>query len=130
MALALVCAALSLGAGAAQLGTAFLACDESGTVDQHRSALFSNQSANSQLTRAYTGRLARGMPNRLIKAMTSSGHRLPPFPVQAWFVAPLRAASIEAGDDDFISLYANQAAPLLKRTKAADLMADLTSRLA
>ncbi len=123
-------AALQLGAGAAQLGTAFLACAESGTVDQHRAALFSDRSAGSELTRAYTGRLARGMPNRLIKDMKAAADQLPPFPVQAWFVAPLRAASIAAGDDDFISLYANQAAPLLKHKKTADLMADLIAGVA
>ena len=118
-------AALSLGAGAAQLGTAFLACAESGTVDQHRAALYSDRSASSELTRAYTGRLARGMSNRLIKDMQAVAAQLPPFPVQAWFVAPLRAASIAAGGDEFLSLYANQAAPLLKHRKTADLMADL-----
>ena len=123
-------AALSLGAGAAQLGTAFLACAESGTVDQHRAALFSDRSASSVLTRAYTGRLARGMSNRLIKDMQAVAAQLPPFPVQARFVAPLRAASIAAGDDEFLSLYANQAAPLLKHRKTADLMADLIAGIA
>lgn len=126
-------AALRAGASAVQIGTAFLACQESGTTDMHRAALFSNRAEQTQLTRAYTGRLARGIPNRLIQHMEhhTEHHkgRLPPFPVQAWFVAPLRAASIAAGEDDFLSLYANQAAPLLKHRSAADLITDLISHL-
>jgi len=119
-------AALALGAGAAQLGTAFLACAESGTNDAHRDVLFSPRARHTVLTRAYTGRLARGIPNRVIAEMEARADRLPPFPVQAWFLGHLKRAAIAAGDEDFASLYAGQGAPLLRHRKAADLMADLS----
>ena len=118
-------AALTLGAGAAQLGTAFLACAESGTNDAHRDVLFSPRARKSVLTRAYTGRLARGIPNRVIAEMEARAADLPPFPVQAWFLGHLKRAALAAGNEDFASLYTGQGAPLLKHRRVADLMADL-----
>ncbi|WP_366946089.1 nitronate monooxygenase [uncultured Maricaulis sp.] len=119
-------AALTLGAGAAQLGTAFLACNESGTHDAHRDILFSDRARHTALTRTYTGRLARGIPNRVMAEMDKRAGQLPPFPVQAWFLGHLKRAALAAGDEDFASLYAGQGAPLLKHRTVADLMSDLT----
>jgi nitronate monooxygenase len=118
-------AALTLGAQAAQLGTAFLACAESGTTDQHRGILFSGRALSTTLTRAYTGRLARGMPNRLVEVMTAHAGRLPPFPVQAWFVSRLKQAAVDADRADFFSLYAGQVAPNLRHRTAGALMGAL-----
>ena len=118
-------AALALGAQAVQMGTAFLACEESGTTDLHREALFGERSRDTTLTRAYTGRLARGIPNRLIEEMTAHASALPPFPAQAWFVSRLKQASVGAGRSDFFSLYAGQAAPNLRHRTAAALMGAL-----
>lgn len=120
-------AVLALGAGGAQLGTAFVACKESGTVDAHRDVLFNDRSRRTVLTRAYSGRLARGVPNRMIAEMEK--HKLAPFPVQSWFFAKLKAAAMAAGDEDFLALYAGQGAPLLKHRSAAALMASLIERL-
>lgn len=120
-----IAAARALGAQAVQLGTAFLACAESGTNDAHREVLFSPRAHHTVLTRAYTGRLARGIPNRVIEEMEKRTADLPPFPVQAWFLGHLKRAALAAGDEDFASLYAGQAASLLKHRRAADLMAEL-----
>ena len=89
-------AALALGAQAVQLGTAFLACEESGATAQHRAVLFSARAEQTTLTRAYTGRLARGVPNRIVELMAPRAAELPPFPVQSWFVSKLRAADAAA----------------------------------
>lgn len=121
-------AVLALGAGAAQLGTAFLACTESGIVDTHREILFSDRAQHTVLTRAYTGRLARGIPNRVIAEMEK--HRLPPFPVQAWFMSKLKAAAMARGDEDFLSLYSGQGAPLLRHRSARRLVGELVEQLA
>jgi nitronate monooxygenase len=118
-------AALDLGASAAQLGTAFLACEESGAAPQHRDALFGRDAQRTVLTRIYSGRLARGIPNRLIEALTPYAHALPPFPIEVWFTSPLRKAAAEQGRTDFLALYAGQGAPLLKHRRVADLMNDL-----
>ena len=118
---------LALGAGAAQLGTAFLACKESGTIDAHRDILFSERAHDTVLTRAYSGRLARGIANRWIAEFDKV--MLAPFPIHAWFMNRLKAASMAASKEDFMSLYAGQGAPLLKHRSAAALMADLINRL-
>jgi nitronate monooxygenase len=116
---------LALGAQAAQLGTAFLACVESGATDAHRAVLRGERSERTVLTRAYTGRLARGVPNRLTEEIGKYLGRLPPFPAHAWFVARLKGAAAEAGHPDLLPLYAGQATPNLRHRRAADLMAAL-----
>jgi nitronate monooxygenase len=118
-------AVLALGAQAAQLGTAFLACAESGTTDAHRAILFGDSSERTRLTRAYTGRLARGVPNRLTEEIERHLAHLPPFPARSWFVSRLKTAAATAGSTDLLPLYAGQAAPNLRHRTAADLMAAL-----
>jgi nitronate monooxygenase len=118
---------LALGASAAQLGTAFLACKESGTIDAHRDILFSERAHNTVLTRAYSGRLARGITNKWIAEFDRLC--LAPFPIHAWFMSRLKTASMAAGKEDFMSLYAGQGTPLLKHRSAAALMGDLIDRL-
>jgi nitronate monooxygenase len=118
-------AAMALGAQAAQLGTAFLACTESGTTDAHRAVLIGASSERTVLTRAYTGRLARGIPNRLTAQIEKHLADLPPFPAHAWFVSRMKAAAAEAGRTDLVPLYAGQAAPNLRHRTTADLMSAL-----
>lgn len=122
-------AVLAAGATAAQLGTAFIACQESGTADVHRDILFSNRSEKTVLTRAYTGRLARGIPNRIIGEFDRHFAKLPPFPIHSWFVSKLKAAAIANNIEDFISLYAGQAAPLLKHRTVHALMTEICAEL-
>ncbi|MET0546314.1 MAG: nitronate monooxygenase [Caulobacterales bacterium] len=122
-------AALQLGAGAAQIGTAFFACEESGASELQRAALFDQRARTSKLTRAFSGRLARGIPNRTMLEMEKLQGRLPPFPVHSWFMAKIRAAALTAGDPDWVSLYGGQAAALVKHRAAADLMKNITGGL-
>jgi len=122
-------AALALGAQGVQLGTAFLACEESGATVQHREVLFSARAEQTLLTRAYTGRLARGVPNRIVELMAPRAAELPPFPIQSWFVSKLRVADVAAGRSDFLSLYAGQSAPNLRHRSVAELMRTLIAAL-
>jgi nitronate monooxygenase len=122
-------AALALGAQAAQIGTAFLACAESGTTDAHRKILFSKSAEHTTLTRAFTGRLARGVRNRWTDEMAPRVAELPPFPTMSWFVSQLRPAAIEAGRTDLVSLWSGQIAPNLRHRSVAALMQSLLSDL-
>ena len=115
-------AALALGAQAVQVGTGFLACAESGTTDQHRAALFSPDAHHTVLTRAFTGRLSRGLKNRLTAEMPQM---LAPYPVQSWFAGHLKAAAHKQGRIDLVSIWGGQIAPNLKHRTAAALMAEL-----
>lgn len=119
-------AALALGAQAAQIGTAFLACNESGASDAHRQILFSDAAQSTTLTRAFSGRLARGVRNHWTTEMASRINELPPFPVQSWFTGQMRAAAIAQGRTDLVSLWSGQIAPNLVHRSATDLMHSLT----
>jgi nitronate monooxygenase len=124
-----VLAALMLGAQAAQLGTAFLACEESGTSDAHRAALFGEAAQRTALTRAFSGRLARGLRNRWTEHWAAHAKDIAAFPLQGWFAAHLRGAALAAGRTDLVSLWSGQIAPNLRYRRAADLMHSLREEL-
>jgi nitronate monooxygenase len=120
-----IAAALTLGADAVQIGTAFLACDESGALAVHKDALFSEDAKHTLLSRAYTGRLGRGISTRLARETTGKENNILPFPLQANFMSHLRKAALDQGRHDMILFWGGQIAPLLKHRKAADLMESL-----
>jgi len=120
-----IVAALTLGADAVQIGTAFLACDESGTSDIHRKLLFQEEAKNTGLSRAFTGRLARGIYNRFASEMKAHEPDFAKYPAHGWIVAPLRAAALAQGRHDLVALWAGQAAPLCRYHKANELFASL-----
>jgi nitronate monooxygenase len=127
-------AVLTLGAQAAQIGTAFLACEESAATPQHRAILLGGHAQPTALSRGYTGRLSRSIANRWSEEMKRHAPRILPFPIQNWLTSHLRAAAVKAGRTDLISLASGQAAPNLRHRTAAQLMqalvADLTSERA
>jgi nitronate monooxygenase len=120
-----IAAALALGADAVQIGTAFLACQESGANNLHREMLFSPRASDTVLSKVFSGRLARGVRNELVDAMRPHEATLPPFPVQNWLTGLMRERAIERGRSGLIALSAGQAASLVRRSEAARLMRDL-----
>ncbi|SDP98020.1 nitronate monooxygenase [Mucilaginibacter sp. OK268] len=120
-----VAAALTLGADAAQIGTAFLACDESGALPIHRQMLFSDAAKYTTLSRAFTGRLGRGITSRVAKDLVGQEKQFLPFPLQTTFMSSLRKAALEQQKWDMILFWGGQIAPILKHTKAAVLMQSL-----
>jgi len=120
-----IAAALTLGAGAAQIGTAFFACEESGATKLHRDLLFRAEARNTGLTRAFTGRYARGIYNRFAEEMKIHESQLARYPAQSWIVAPLRAAALAQGRTDLVALWAGQSAPLVRHRKVDELFASL-----
>jgi nitronate monooxygenase len=117
-------AVLMLGAQGVQVGTAFLACDESGASPEHRAALFSDRAMTTVLTRTYSGRLARGIRNRLADEMPTN---VAPYPIQGWFLNRLKAAARMQGRTDLVSVWCGQSAPNLKHHTVPALMAELTN---
>lgn len=125
-----VAAALTLGASAAQLGTAFLVCTESAISDAHRSRILnagadSADAESTVLTRVFSGRLARGIPNRMLRELEGAGIPLAPFPVQNWLTGQVKAEAAKRGDSALMSLWAGQSAPLVHQRGAAELVAAL-----
>lgn len=97
-------AALTSGADAVQMGTAFLLCKEAATEVPHRHAL--TRGGTTSLTRAFSGRLARGVPNRFMLEIDAKPESILPFPVQNAFTRDIRNRAAERGDSDFMSLWA------------------------
>jgi nitronate monooxygenase len=120
-----VAAALALGASAAQVGTAFLACDESNALPIHREMLFSDAAKHTTLSRAYTGRLGRGLTSRIATKISGAAQDILPFPLQTTLISPLRKAALDQQKWDMILFWGGQIAPILKHTKAKELMHSL-----
>lgn len=120
-----IAAALMLGAHGVQIGTAFLACNESGASALHRKTLWNTGPTETALTCAFTGRLARGIRNRFMENLAVHTQRLAPYPAQAWLTAQLKAAALAAGRSDLIALWSGQSAPLLRWRSASELIAAL-----
>jgi nitronate monooxygenase len=115
-----VAAVLAAGAQAAQLGTAFMLTPEAATSAAHREAL--GGEAPTGLTRAFTGRSARGIVNRFMRQHESAPRA---YPEVHHLTAPVRAAAREAGDADTINLWAGQAYPLAREAPAGELVREL-----
>jgi len=120
-----VAAALALGADAAQLGTAFLATDESNATAIHKQMLFSDAAKYTSLSRAFTGRLGRGITSRIAKDLNHLENNFLPFPLQAQFMSHLNKEAMEQEKWDMILFWCGQIGPSLRHTKAAELMASL-----
>lgn len=119
-----IVAAHALGAEGVQIGTAFLATDESGASPEHRDLLFVAAARRTRLTRAFTGRLARGVPNRLSEELVGPD-AIAPYPYQRRLLAPAARAARRDGRTDVLSLWAGQGSPLLRHRRAGPLLAAL-----
>jgi nitronate monooxygenase len=122
-------AALSLGASAVQVGTAFLLCDEMTTTAVHRAALKSEGARHTVLTTLFTGRPARGIVNRLMRELGPLHPAAPAFPLATAAIAPLRAKAEAKGSGDFTSMWAGQNTSGCKEVPAAQLLAGLAAEL-
>ena len=118
---AAVAAVLAAGASAAAIGTGFLRATEAGTSAAHRAALAAP--APTTLTRAFTGRTARGIVNAFIRRHEAEAPRA--YPAVHHLTAPLRAQARADGDADNINLWAGQAHELAREAPAAEIMAEL-----
>ena len=85
-----VAAALALGASGVQLGTAFLACDEAGIPEAYKQAILDPAGNDTRITRAFSGRAARGIVNRFMTEVGSGGDAdaILPFPLQNTLTRP------------------------------------------
>lgn len=118
-----VTAALAAGARAAALGTAFMLAPEAGTSAAQRKAL--RRGGPTRLTRAFTGRTARGIENRFMREHDATAP--PGYPDVHHLTAPIRAAAREQGDADALHLWAGQAHALTRELPAGELVRRLAA---
>ncbi len=92
-----IAAAFALGAEGVQMGTVFLACEESGAHPIHRQAILNGSAEHTALTRGFTGRLARGIRNELLDWMNRPGAEILPYPLQRSLMRHLALPARQAG---------------------------------
>ncbi len=124
-------AAFALGADAVQIGTAFLATQESGTSKIHREKLFSKEARYTTLTKAFTGRLSRGIKNRLTEELKEFQNSFAPYPLQGKIVGKLGAYPANSeSNPELKSFWAGQAAPILKYHRTEELIQNIVKQMA
>ena len=123
-----IVAALALGAEGVQMGTAFLACEESGANPLHRNALLNGQAKQTALTRGFTGRLARGIKNRLLDELNRNDIEILPYPLQRALVRHLSIPAEKAGKPELLPLWAGQSANLSRCTDVRALLDTLVKQ--
>ena len=122
-----VAAAMALGASGVQVGTAYLLCPEATTSAVHRAALESEAARITALTNLFTGRPARAIVNRVMRELGPMNDDVPPFPLAAPAIAPLRAQAEGRGSGDFSPLWAGQNASGCRAVAAATLTQTMAS---
>ncbi|MFI6107470.1 NAD(P)H-dependent flavin oxidoreductase [Streptomyces sp. NPDC051310] len=118
------------GHRAARAGTAFLATRESGASDVHKRRLGTPAARTTVLTRLFSGRTARGIPNRFVRDMAAYEDAVPPYPVQNALMQPIRRAAAAQGRPEYVNLWAGQAAALAgDGLRAREYLAQLVKEL-
>ena len=124
-----VVAAMALGAEAVQMGTVFLACEESGASLLHRQALRGKKAGHTALTKGFTGRLARAIHNRVMEDLNRNGTEILPYPLQRELVRNLAIAAEAAGRSDLVPMWAGQSANLSTCTNVSAFMNSLVEEV-
>ena len=120
-----IAAALALGAQAVQMGTAFLVCPESGIHAAYRDALAKAQATDTCITRAISGRPARGIVNEMMEALASEEDAIPSYPIQNALTGPLRRLASQRGDAQYLALWAGQGVAQARAVPVAQLLSML-----
>ena len=121
-------AAMLLGASGVQLGSALLRTPESGASAAYREALAAVDDIGTRQTRAFSGRPARGIVNRVM-AEVEAGGDIPPYPLQNKLTAEIRSAASEQGKAEYLSLWAGQAAALARELPADQVVREMALEL-
>lgn len=120
-----VAAALALGASGVQMGTAFLTCDEARIAPAYKQAILNAREDETRVTRAFSGRPARGIVNRFMREVEEEA--VLDYPIQNALTRPLRAAAAEQNRAEFLSLWAGQGVRLARRQSVAALIERLNA---
>jgi nitronate monooxygenase len=115
--------ATAAGAVGSSLGTAFLACEESGASAAHKRWLMDPVDRTTRLTRAFSGRRARGFVNAMVTALELPTATIAPFPFQNALTGGTRKASKDADDPEYQGLWAGTGFAKTRAMPASELMA-------
>ncbi len=115
-------AALMLGAMGVQVGTAFVTCAESSVSELHKQTVLHAADTDTVLTRAFTGRWARGMRNRFITEVENAGLNIAEYPIQNQLTAAMRKAAFRKNNKEFLAMWAGQFVARTGPVHAADIV--------
>jgi nitronate monooxygenase len=121
--------ALNAGASAVQLGTAFLACPECNASQAYKQTLLAARSDTTVITRAFSGRAARGLRNEFIRQTEGKEHAILPYPLQNQLTCAMRTAAAQRSEAGFLSLWAGQGVARIRSMPAAELVQTLVDEL-
>ncbi len=121
--------AQALGAAAVQMGTAFLVTDESGINSAYKDRLIHCGDTPTRLTRAFSGRYARGLENGFMRQMQAVEAEFPAYPVQNALTTPIRAAAAAKGDTELMSLWCGAEVRRARAMPVAQLMQTLVAEM-
>jgi nitronate monooxygenase len=122
-------AALALGAVAVQMGTAFLVTDEAGIHPAYRVRLLERRHQPTRLTRAFSGRYARGIENGFMRAMAAVETQFPAYPVQNALTGAIRAEAAKNNDTELMSLWAGTGVARTRAMPAGALVGTLVNEM-
>ena len=115
-------ASLCLGAKAVQMGTAFMLTEESGTQEVHAQAILRAKEDETTLTRAFSGKYARGIRNEFMNRLRGYEENLPPFPIQNSLTQSIRKGASSKKNAEYMSLWCGQSPRLAKKQTVAKLI--------
>lgn len=124
-------AILALGADAAQMGTAFLACPESGAHPVYKQRVMSAVGDETQVTRVYSGKAARGIVTefmREVQADVDAGRSIPSYPIQHVLTRDIRQAAAKARNAEYMSLWAGQGVGQATDRPAAEIVRQIAEQ--
>ncbi|WP_404407064.1 NAD(P)H-dependent flavin oxidoreductase [Jeotgalibacillus malaysiensis] len=122
-----IAASLMLGAQAVQMGTAFLTTTESGANPLHKEKILSGDEDEVILTRAFSGKWARGLQNSYTLAMQQEQYLMPDFPITNSLTKPIRQAARQQNNSEFLSLWSGQS-PRLARSESVGVLVERISK--
>lgn len=114
-----------LGAGAVQIGSAFICSHESLAIPSYKSALTNSREEDSILTRVFSGRWARGLRNIFIKELEKSKLDIPDYPLQVVLTSSIRSAAIASDNNNFTALWAGRNARMAEFKAAKEILLQL-----
>jgi nitronate monooxygenase len=124
-----IAAAMARGASAAQLGTAFLPCPESGASEAYKRAILASVADTTVVTRAFSGRPARGLANAFVARLRGEEDAILPYPLQNALTRPMRSAATKSGNAGFLSLWAGTGAARARALPAGELIRRLVEEI-
>ena len=124
-----IAAVMRLGASAAQLGTAFLATPESKAHQKHKEILLSTKYPSTRITRAFSGRPARGLINVMMNYLDETPENILPFPYQHSLTSKIRREAARQDKPEYLSMWAGQGASMARGQGTGEIITTLAREL-